>query len=172
MAPKEIIQINQIETKILFLRGEKIILSFHLAELYGVETRVLNQAVKRNKGRFPVDFVFQINRSEAEWLVSQNVIPHIKYFGGSMPYAFTEQGVAMASSVLKSNRAILANVAIMRAFVKIRRILAKHEILSEKLQELENKYEKHDSEISSIFSILRQLISEEEKPKTKIGFLT
>ena len=88
------------------IRGQKVMLSTHLAELYDVETRVLNQAVKRNISRFPEDFMFQLNTSEAEQLVSQNVIPHRKYFGGSLPYAFTEQGVAMLSSVLNSERTI------------------------------------------------------------------
>ena len=101
-------------------------LSLHLAELYGVETRVLNQAVKRTIQRFPEDFMFQINESEAGQLVSQNVIPHKKFFGGHLPYAFTERGVAMLSSVLNSERAIQVNIAIMRAFVKLKEILSIH----------------------------------------------
>ena len=107
-----------IERKIFLLRHQKVILSPHLAELYGVETRTLNQAVKRNMTRFPEDFMFQLTDTEVAWLVSQNVIPHRKYFGGTLPYAFTEQGVAMLSSVLRSERAIQMNIAIMRAFVK------------------------------------------------------
>ncbi len=102
---EEIIPVEVIERRIYLIRGQKVMLSMHLAELYGVETRVLNQAVKRNIQRFPEDFMFQINESEAEKLVSQNVIPHKKYFGGSLPYAFTEQGVAMLSSVLNSEQA-------------------------------------------------------------------
>lgn len=103
---KELIAAEIIERKIYLIRGEKVMLSMHLAELYGVETRALNQAVKRNIHRFPEDFMFQINESETEQLVSQNVIPHRKFFGGSLPYAFTEQGVAMLSSILNSEQAI------------------------------------------------------------------
>ena len=102
-----------IEQRILMMRGQKIMLSIHLAELYGVETRALNQAVKRNAGRFPADFMFQLTAAESDRLVSQNVIPHRKHLGGSFPYAFTEQGVAMLSTVLKSERAVLMNIAIM-----------------------------------------------------------
>jgi len=96
----EIIPMEAIERRILFVRGQKVMLSAHLAELYGVETRILNQAVKRNEKRFPEDFMFQLSSSETEKLVSQNVIPHKKYLGGSLPYAFTEQGTAMLSSIL------------------------------------------------------------------------
>jgi hypothetical protein len=103
---KALIPLEVIERRILLIRGQKVMLSTHLAELYDVETRVLNQAVKRNISRFPEDFMFQLNISEAEQLVSQNVIPHKKHFGGSLPYAFTEQGIAMLSSVLNSERAI------------------------------------------------------------------
>src|SRR3990172_264518 len=113
-----------IERKIFLLRHQKVILSPHLAELYGVETRTLNQAVKRNRTRFPEDFMFQLTDTEVAWLVSQNVIPHREYFGGTLPYAFTEQGVAMLSSVLRSERAIQMNIAIMRAFVKLREMIS------------------------------------------------
>jgi hypothetical protein len=97
---KTLIPLEDIERRILLIRGQKVMLSTHLAELYDVETRVLNQAVKRNISRFPEDFMFQLNTSEAEQLVSQNVIPHKKYFGGSLPYAFTEHGVAMLSEAV------------------------------------------------------------------------
>src|SRR5512135_2698126 len=99
LVPKE-----SIENRILLLRGHKVILGVHLAELYGVENRVLNQSVKRNATRFPEDFMFRLTRREANWLVSQNVIPERKHLGGSLPYVFTEQGVAMLSSVLNSER--------------------------------------------------------------------
>jgi phage regulator Rha-like protein len=168
---KEIIQQEFIEKRIFMIRGHKVILSTHLAKLYGVETRVLVQAVKRNIERFPSDFMFRLKKEEAEKLVSQNVIPHIKYFGGSMPYAFTEQGVAMLSSVLHSKRAIQVNIAIMRAFVKLRGILAAHKELANKLSQLEQKIEKHDAEIKAIFEAIRQLMSPPEKPQRKIGFL-
>ncbi len=129
----------------------------HLAELYGVETRALNQAVKRNIHRFPEDFMFQISKSEAEQLVSQNVIPHKKHFGGSLPYAFTEQGVAMLSSILNSEQAIKINITIMRAFVKLRELLSTNKELAHKLAQLEHKIEKHDEEIKAIFNAIRQL---------------
>ncbi len=142
----------------------------HLAELYGVETRVLNQAVKRNIHRFPEDFMFQISKSDAEQLVSQNVIPHKKYFGGSLPYAFTEQGVAMLSSVLNSEQAIKINIVIMRAFVKLRELLSTNKELAHKLSQLERKIEKHDEEIRAIFNAIRQLMTLPDKPKRRIGF--
>ena len=137
----------------------------HLAELYGVETRILNQAVKRNIHRFPEDFMFQVTELEAEALVSQNVIPHKKHFGGSLPYAFTEQGVAMLSSILNSKQAIKINIVIMRAFVKLREMLSSNKELAHKLTLLENRLEKHDGEIKAIFGAIRQLMA---PPSTKM----
>ncbi len=165
-----LVPVEAIEGKILLIRGQKVMMSTHLAELYGVETRVLNQAVKRNINRFPEDFMFQLNNFEADQLVSQNVIPHRKYFGGSLPYAFTEQGVAMLSSVLNSERAVQVNIAIMRAFVKLREMLSTHKDLAHKLAQLERKIEKHDEEICTIFEAIRQLMSPPEKNRPKIGF--
>ena len=159
---------ERIERSILLIRGQKVMLSTHLAELYDVETRVLNQAVKRNISRFPEDFMFQLNTSEAEQLVSQNVIPHKKYFGGSLPYAFTEQGVAMLSSVLNSERAIKVNIEIMRAFVRLRQILASNKELAKKLDELEKKY---DSQFKVVFDAIRELMKPPEPKKRPIGFL-
>jgi hypothetical protein len=165
------IPVEVIERKILLIRGQKVMVSTHLAELYAVETRALNQAVKRNIKRFPEDFMFQLNNAEAEQLVSQNVIPHKKYFGGSLPYAFTEQGVAMLSSVLNSERAIHVNIAIMRAFVKLREILSINKELAHKLAQLERKIEKHDEEIKLIFDAIRQLMAPTESKRKRIGFL-
>jgi hypothetical protein len=165
------IPVEVIERKILLIHRQKVMLSTHLAELYAVETRALNQAVKRNINRFPKDFMFQLNNSEADQLVSQNVIPHKKYFGGSLPYAFTEQGVAMLSSVLNSERAIHVNIAIMRAFVKLREILSINKELAHKLVLLERKIEKHDEEIKLIFDAIRQLMSPPEPKRKRIGFL-
>lgn len=159
-----------IEHRIFLIRGQKVMLSLHLAELYGVETRVLNQAVKRNSNRFPSDFMFQLTEAEADRMVSQIVIPHKKYFGGTLPYAFTEQGVAMLSSVLRSERAIEVNIAIMRAFVKLREILSTHKELAQKLKELEVRIEKHDEAITAIFEAIRQLMAPPDKPKRRIGF--
>jgi len=159
---------ERIERSILLIRRQKVMLSTHLAELYDVETRVLNQAVKRNISRFPEDFMFQLNTSEAEQLVSQNVIPHKKYFGGSLPYAFTEQGVAMLSSVLNSERAIKVNIEIMRAFVRLRRLLASHADLARKLDALEKKY---DAQFKVVFDAIREMMRPPEPKKRPIGFL-
>ena len=151
-------------------------LSVHLAELYGVETRVLNQAVRRNIRRFPQDFMFQLTWNETRSLRSQIVMlegshshrgKHPKY----RAYAFTEQGVAMLSSVLNSERAIRVNIAIMRAFVKLREVLSTHKELALKLKQLEMKIEKHDDEIQAIFDVIRQLMAQPpEKPKHPMGF--
>jgi len=165
LVPSEII-----ENRILLIRGQKVILSSHLALLYGVRTIALNQAVKRNLDRFPYDFAFKLSRSEADSLVSQNVIPHIKYFGGSLPYAFTEQGIAMLSSILRSKRAVRMNIAIMRIFVKLRRIISTHKEVEQKLHELEHKIGRIDEDITVIFNAIRQLMKEEQKPKGRIGF--
>jgi len=149
------------------IRGQKVMLSTHLAELYDVETRALNQAVKRNISRFPEDFMFQLNSTEAEQLVSQNVIPHKKYFGGSLPYAFTEQDVAMFSSVLNSERAIKVNIEIMRAFVRLRQILASNKELAKRLDALEKKY---DAQFKVVFDAIRQLMTPPEPKRRPIGF--
>jgi hypothetical protein len=163
-----LIPVERIERSILMISGQKIMLSVHLAELYDVETRALNQAVKRNISRFPGDFMFQLSEAEAEQLVSQNVIPHKKYFGGSLPYAFTEQGIAMLSSVLNSERAIKVNIEIMRAFVRLRRMLASHADLARKLEALEKKY---DAQFKIVFDAIRQLMTPSEPKKRPIGFL-
>jgi len=162
-----------IEKRIFIIRGERVMISTHLAELYGVEIRALIQAVKRNIDRFPNDFMFQLSDKEYKILKSQFVISS---WGGARranPYAFTEQGVAMLSSVLRSKRAIRVNIFIMRAFVKLRYILFNHKGLAHKLAELERKIEKHDAEIQSIFEAIRQLMSPPaEPPKRRIGFHT
>ena len=167
MMENNIIPIESIVKRILVFRGVKVMLSTDLAELYNVETRALNQAVKRNIERFPEDFMFMLTESEADILVSQNVIPSKKYLGGHLPYAFTEQGVAMLSSVLKSKRAIQVNIEIMRAFVKLKEILSTHKDLAKKLNEMENKY---DSQFKIVFDAIRELMIPPEKTKRKIGF--
>lgn len=165
---KALVPLEVIEQRILLIRGQKVMLSTHLAELYNVKTRVLNQTVKRNISRFPEDFMFQLNLSEAEQLVSQNVIPHKKYFGGSLPYAFTEQGVAMLSSVLNSERAIKVNIEIMRAFVRLRQLLSSNRELAKRLDELERKY---DAQFRVVFDAIRELMRHPEPKKRPIGFL-
>ncbi len=142
----------------------------HLAELYGVRTFVLNQAVRRNKSRFPEDFMFRLNKYEADNLKSQIVMSS---WGGrrTLPYAFTEQGIAMLSSVLRSKRAIQVNIAIMRAFVRLRKLLSTHKRLALKIAELEKKVGNHDEEIGVIFKVIRKMIAQPEKTKKKIGFV-
>ena len=165
---KSLIPIERIEQSILLIRGHKIMLDRDLATLYGVSTKVFNQAVKRHRDRFPEDFMFQLNRAEAEQLVSQNVIPHKKYFGGSLPYAFTEQGVSMLSSVLNSDRAIQVNIEIMRAFVRLRQMLSSNRELAKRLDELERKY---DAQFRVVFDAIRELMRHPEPKKRPIGFL-
>ena len=164
---KKIVTVEQIESIILFIRGHKVMLSPHLADLYGVETRVLVQAVKRNMDRFPEDFMFQLTDREFTNLKSQIVISS---WGGSRrakPYAFTEQGVAMLSSVLRSKRAVQVNIEIMRAFVRLRQMLSAHKTLEKRLDALEEKY---DSQFKVVFDAIRTLMVENDKPKRKIGF--
>jgi hypothetical protein len=163
-----VIKPEDIGNRILIIRGHKVMLGMHLAELYGVETRALNQAVKRNMDRFPDDFMFQLTPAESDWLVSQNVIPHKKYYGGALPHAFTEQGVAMLSSVLKSKRAVQVNIEIMRAFVRLRKMLAGNKELARKLNALEKKY---DLQFAEVFKAISELMQPVDVQKRKcIGF--
>ncbi|OGW79994.1 MAG: DNA-binding protein [Omnitrophica bacterium RIFCSPLOWO2_12_FULL_44_17] len=162
---------ESIQKQIFLLRGHKVMLGHDLAELYQVETKVLIQAVRRNRDRFPVDFMFQLSWEEAKSLRSQFVTlkqgEHFKY----TPYAFTEQGVAMLSAVLKSKRAVQVNIAIMRTFVKLREMFAFHKELAHQLKQLEQKIEKHDSEIQTIFEAIRNLMAPlPGPPKRRIGF--
>jgi len=159
-----------IEQKIFLIRGHKVMIDKELAVLYGVKTKALNQAVRRNIGRFPEDFMFILSESEKDELVTNCDRFKSQKHSTSLPYAFTEQGVAMLSSVLKSERAIQMNVAIMRAFVKLRQILSTHKELAQKFKELEGRVDKHDDEISAIFEAIKRLMVQEEKPKKKIGF--
>jgi len=145
-------------------------ISTDLAELYGVEPRVLVQAVKRNIGRFPDDFVFQLTSKEFGNLKSQIVISSWGGSRRSRPYAFTEQGVAMLSSVLNSKRAIRVNIEIMRAFVRLRRVLSGHRILARKLEELGRKVASHDESIRSLVEAIRRLIALPEPRSRRIGF--
>jgi hypothetical protein len=166
--PKDSLAI-QAEQRILILRDQKVMLDFHLAELYGVETRALKQAVRRNPERFPEDFMFELEPEEAGILVSQSVIPGLGKLGGASPMAFTEQGVAMLSSVLRSTRAVEVNIAIMRAFVRLRQMLASHKELAAKLEEMEKKY---DGQFRLVFDAIRQLMTPPAAPKREIGFHT
>ncbi|MDD5291587.1 MAG: ORF6N domain-containing protein [Candidatus Omnitrophica bacterium] len=164
------IAVEIIATRIQELRGKKVMLDRDLAKLYGVPAKVLNQAVKRNIKRFPGDFMFQLSWEEAESSRSQFVTlkqgKNIKY----LPYAFTEQGVAMLSSVLNSERAIQVNILIMRAFTKLREILLTHKELAAKIDALEKKYAEHDETIKVIFEAIKQLLEPPVKEKKIIGF--
>jgi len=162
--PKEII-----ESKIYLIRCQRVMLDHDLAALYGVKTKNLNKAVTRNLDRFPKDFMFQLNNNEFENLRFQ--------FGTSKqggrrynPYVFTEQGISMLSSVLRSEKAVQVNIAIIRTFVKLRQILSKNKRIANKVKELEDKFGKHDEEIQVIFNIIKQMLTPSEKPKQKIGF--
>jgi len=148
------------------IRGHKVILDADLADLYNVQTKVLNQAVKRNTERFPKDFMFQLSKDQFEILKSQSVTSS---WGGrrTPPYAFTEQGIAMLSSVLRSSRAVGVNIEIMRAFVQLRRMLATHEGLARKLAKLEQKY---DDQFKVVFDAIRQLMTSQKSKKHVIGF--
>ncbi len=142
-------------------------LDFDLAMLYKVETRTLKQAVKRNADRFPNDFMFGLAPAEIENLVSQNVKPSKSRLGGAIPLAFTEQGVAMLSSVLKSKQALQANIAIMRAFVQMRLLVESNKELEAQLKEMEKKY---DQQFKVVFDAIKKLIHQETKPRQRIGF--
>ena len=166
---KALVPTEVIVTKIVFLRGEKVLLDRDLAELYGVETKQLKRGVRRKIKRFPEDFMFEL--SKEEW---ENLRCHFgtSSWGGIRyaPMAFTEQGVAMLSSVLNSDRAIEVNIAIMRAFVQLRKMIASNEKLARKLKELEDRLEKHDKDIGLIFEAIRELMTPPDKPTKKIGF--
>jgi hypothetical protein len=159
--------VERIERAILVLRGHKVMLDADLARLYGVETRVLVQAVKRNRDRFPEDFMFQLTRTELDILRSQSVIS--SRWGGRRypPYAFTEQGVAMLSSVLNSERAVLVNIEIVRSFVRLRALLGTHEELARKLAELERRY---DERFKVVFEAIRAIMTPPGSAAKRIGF--
>jgi len=164
---KELIPIKRIETKIILLRGQKVMLDRDLAALYGVRTSILKRAVTRNSERFPEDFMFVLDMQEVANLRCQ--FGTSSSWGGTryVPMAFTEQGVAMLSSVLNSQRAIQVNIAIMRAFVRLRQILATHTDLARKLDELEKKY---DEQFRVVFDAMRELMDPPEPPRKPIGF--
>jgi len=158
-----------IESRIYLIRGQKVMLDSDLAELYGVSTRILVQAVKRNTNRFPPDFMFQLENHEVINLRSQIVISSLGHGGRRyQPYAFTEQGVAMLSSVLNSDRAVEVNIQIIRVFVKLRQMIASHKDLARRLDELEKKY---DGQFRVVFDAIHELMIPPDEDKRKIGFL-
>ena len=157
----------RVERSIRIIRGDKVILDEDLAEMYGVEVKRLNEQIRRNLNRFPADFMFQLTKQEFKDLKSQFATSN--QWGGrrTPPYAFSEQGVAMLSSVLHSTRAVQVNIEIMRTFVRLRRILASHSDLAERLEMLEQKY---DSQFRAVFDAIRQLMSTDAAEKDSIGF--
>ena len=168
MTKTDLISSEQIEKAIYLIRGEKVMLDRDLALLYGVQTKILNRAVKRNMPRFPMDFMFQLTEDEAEALRFQ-IGTSNKGRGGRryLPYVFTEQGVAMLSTVLNSERAIVVNIEIMRAFVKLRQLLASNTDLARRLDELESKY---DKQFKIVFVAIRQLMAKPAGDRKEIGF--
>ena len=161
--------IEKIERRVFLLRGHRVMLSTDLADLYAVEPRTLIQAVKRNRSRFPVDFMFQLTEQEFDRLKSQVVTSSWGGLRRAYPYAFTEQGVAMLSSVLKSKRAVQVNIAIMRAFVRLREMIGSNKALAKRLNELERKY---DSQFRVVFEAIRELMAEPDPKSRRIGFKT
>ena len=166
----EVIPDEAVMNKIYQIRGQKVMLDRDLAELYHVKAIRLREQVKRNKERFPANFMFQLNEKEAEAMVSQNAIPSKKHLGGSLPYVFTEHGVLMLANVLKSGQALQMSVRIIEIFVKLREMLLTHKDLLLKMNALETKMSNQDRSIKQIFTYLRQLIKEENKPREPIGF--
>lgn len=165
----DLIPIERIYSAIYLIRGRKVMMDRDLALLYGVETRTLIQSVKRNSLRFPDDFMFQLTREEQANLTSQFVMSSLDHGGlRRLPYVFTEQGVAMLSSVLRSKRAILVNVQIIRAFVQMRDLLLKNRDLSLRIESLEKQY---DEQFKIVFAAIRRLMAEDEQPKPAIGFV-
>ena len=159
---------DHLEHRIHLIRGQRVMLDRDLAELYGVKAIALRQQLKRNRDRFPKDFAFQLNAKELALLLSQNVIASASQLGGSKPYAFTEQGVAMLSSVLTSRKAIKVNIAIMRAFVRMREMLIEHQDLLRKIQDMEWRY---DGQFEEVFEALQALTLPPDLPRRPIGFV-
>ena len=167
---KAIVSTAQIAQSIYLLRGQKVLLNFDLARLYGVTTGNLIKAAKRNSSRFPGDFMFRLSAAEMEGLIFQLGISKPRGGRRHLPYAFTEQGVAILSSVLRSERAVKVNITIMRAFVRLRQVLETNRELAKRFAELESRVGKHDDEIAAIIEAIRQLIAPPAKPRREIGF--
>ncbi|MFA5103595.1 MAG: ORF6N domain-containing protein [Candidatus Margulisiibacteriota bacterium] len=161
-----------LDSMIFSLRGQRVMIDFDLAKLYGVSTKRINEQLKRNKRRFPDDFVFCLSYNEKQELVANCDRFRTLKHSSTLPYAFTEQGVAMLSTVLNSEHAILVNIAIMRAFVRIRQLISFNKDLVQKLAEIEHRLGRHDQDINELFAIVGRLLQFEEQPKKKFGFET
>jgi hypothetical protein len=170
MRAHAVLPLERVEKTIVFLRGQKVILDADLAKLYGVATKRLNQQVNRNRDRFPDDFMFQLTPEEKTEVVANcDHLSKLK-FSPVLPYAFTEHGAIMAASVLNTPRAIETSVFVVRAFVRLREMVATHRVLARKLAELEQRFQDHDQKIEAIFEAIRQLMVPPEKERKKIGF--
>ena len=163
-----IVPMEVVKSRIYLIRGQKVLLDRDLAEMYGVETRVLNQAVRRNIDRFPEDFMIPLSRDEIRNLSQIVISPGFKH--APNVFAFTEQGIAMLSSVLNSARAVQVNIAIMRAFVQMRELAMSSRELARKLDELEKKHAEHDQQFVAVFDAIRQLMTPAQQPGRRIGF--
>ena len=169
--PKSELNADQISTLVLTIRGQKVLLDRDLSRLYGIETRVLKQAVRRNRDRFPEDFMFELSSEEfADWrsqfVTSKEDLKGLRY----APMAFTEQGIAMLSSVLNTPKAVAINIAIIRAFVQMRHAIASNKIIEKKLKDLQDQTNKHDRAIVNILQFLQNEVAEAQKPRKQIGF--
>jgi len=167
---KNLVPSESIISKIMFMRNQKVLLDSDIAGLYGVETKVLVQAVKRNIKRFPIDFMFQLTKEEFSFLRSQFVTSKR---GGRRysPYVFTEQGVAMLSSIINSERAIEVNILIMRTFVKLRELVSTHKNIAKKFKDLEDKHKTHDAQLKKVIEVINHLLLPQPKQKRKIGYI-
>lgn len=163
----EIIPVETVTNKIHAIRGYKVILDRDLAQLYGVTTKRLNEQVRRNRDRFPEDFLFELTVNEKEEVVAKCDHLESMKFSPVLPLAYTEHGALMAASVLKSQRAVEVSIFVVRAFVQLRQMLATHKDLKRKIEEMESKY---DEQFQIVFEAIKQLLAEDEKPKRKIGF--
>jgi hypothetical protein len=165
-----IIAEEAVVSKIFVLRNQKIMLDRDLAELYGTKAISLREQVKRNKERFPPNFMFQLTKKEVAFMVSQNAIPSIRHLGGTLPYAFTEHGVLMLSNVLKSEAATKVSIRIIEIFIKLREMLLAHKDILLRLEEMEKKIGKQDKNMKLVFEYLHQFVQQQEKPRKQIGF--
>jgi hypothetical protein len=166
----QLVQIESIEQKILYIRKQKVMIDADLAAVYGVSTKVLNQAVKRNIVRFPSDFMFKLTAAEKKKVVTNcDHLKHLKY-SSSFPYAFTEHGAIMLASVLNSPKAVESSIYVVRAFVRLREFISSYKEISKKLADLEHKYISHDHQIKAVFDAIRQLMVPPKKKRYRVGF--
>lgn len=166
----QLVQIESIEQKILFIRKQKVMIDADVAAVYGVSTKVLNQAVKRNKNRFPSDFMFNLTPEEKYKVVTNCDHLRLLKYSSSLPYAFTEHGSIMLASVLNSSKAVESSIYVVRAFVRLREFISSDKEISKKLEDLERKYESHDHQIKAVFDAIRRLMEPPKKKRYRVGF--